>query len=986
MRLIALIMIPAMVAGILAGLRVRDDIRDAQVFTRIEHLATLGDGLANLVQELEDERDSMAQNLMAAGREQDDTLSKQRADTDRAVVIVRGLIGDIGNSYSPLVRAKVRDLRYRLGSLAGLRELAGQTNASATSAIAVYSQLISALLDFNDLISQGSPDAELAESTRSFAALARAKDLASQERAMATVVLLAGGFSTPAERDLLQTTRSQQDSQLTVFRSTATTAQRQFFDDTVTGPEIGQIEALFQQILIASGNSPTLGVRSQLNARSAQSWRTATTARLENMRKVEQRISASLVSDSRGLKDDAWRAGFTDAAVLLVGLLLAICATVIVARSLVRPLRRLRDGALEVASSRLPGLVERLRDPQAAAAGIEVEPVQINSSDEIGEVARAFDEVHREAVRLASNEAMLRGNVNAMFVNLSRRSQSLIERQLRLIDDLEQGEQDDKRLASLFRLDHLATRMRRNCENLLVLGGQEQVRRWNQPVPLVDIVRASLSEVEQYDRVGVRVQGDVSVIGPVVNDLIHLVAELVENATVFSAEHTKVTISGHMLSGGGAMLQITDNGVGMTAEELEAANWRLANPPVVDVSVARRMGLFVVGRLAGRHGIRVELRAALSGGITAFALLPARAVASDENQSARRRQLDMVPEVPAINSARPPAAIGSGAGDRQAIGRRRWDDQPSLSPSAPSDYDGHRDPFQPPVQPDFPARPQPDYAAPVQADYGAPAQADYPAPAQADYAAPGQADYPAPVQPDTRTAPQPIVGRQPGAQPDFSGTGPQAGYGGPAAAHPDFGGAGAQPEFGRPAGPPRPLGRPTGSQPAVPPDRDRGMAPQAEEMPSWEAQPGGVSWDDGPPPAELPKRQERSPIFDAMESEWFQRRTTPAADTAPPVWSSPADEGWQAAEIVRQPNSGGRTSAGLPKRVPGKNRVPGAVHAASAAAAPAAAPSAAPPPPQTPPQSADTIRNRFASFQQGVHRGRAQATNPDDSSRTGETP
>ena len=193
---------------------------------------------------------------------------------------------------------------------------------------------------------------------------------------------------------------------------------------------------------------------------------------------------------------------------------------------------------------------------------------------------------------------MLRGNVNAMFVNLSRRSQSLIERQLRLIEDLEQSEQDSSRLDSLFKLDHLATRMRRNCENLLVLGGQEQARRWNKPVPLVDVVRASLSEVEQYERVTLRIQDEVSVIGRVVNDLVHLVAELVENATSFSPEHTKVAVSGHLLSGGGAMLQISDSGVGMSPDELEEANWRLANPPTIDVSVSRRMGLFVVGRLA----------------------------------------------------------------------------------------------------------------------------------------------------------------------------------------------------------------------------------------------------------------------------------------------------------------------------------------------------------------------------------------------------
>src|SRR5262249_528534 len=151
-------------------------------------------------------------------------------------------------------------------------------------------------------------------------------------------------------------------------------------------------------------------------------------------------------------------------------------------RSMVRPLRRLRAGALEVAGMRLPETVRRMSEGEGADAQLEGEPIDVDSTDEIGEVARAFDQVHREAVRLAANGGALRGNVNAMFVNLSRRSQSLVERQIRLIDDLEQGEQDSERLGNLFQMDHLATRMRRNSENLLVLAGHDVSRRWTQAV------------------------------------------------------------------------------------------------------------------------------------------------------------------------------------------------------------------------------------------------------------------------------------------------------------------------------------------------------------------------------------------------------------------------------------------------------------------------------------------------------------------------
>ena len=278
-------------------------------------------------------------------------------------------------------------------------------------------------------------------------------------------------------------------------------------------------------------------------------------------------------------------------------------------------------------------------------------------------MARAFDQVHREAVRLAADEAMLRGNLNAMFVNLSRRSQSLIERQLSLIDNLEQTEQDADRLSSLFRLDHLATRMRRNSENLLVLAGHEGAsRRWSQPVPLVDVLRAAISEIEQYERVVLNVQPGIQVIGQAVNDVVHLVAEIVENATTFSPEDTQVYVTGQPLTSGGVLLDITDNGVGISEQEMSHANWRLDNPPVVDVAVSRRMGLFVVGRLAARHGVRVRLRHAQSGGLTALIWLPESVAAPENGQPLgrlRKFEADDYGPAPSLSA---PTQVGANGG------------------------------------------------------------------------------------------------------------------------------------------------------------------------------------------------------------------------------------------------------------------------------------------------------------------------------------
>ncbi len=303
-------------------------------------------------------------------------------------------------------------------------------------------------------------------------------------------------------------------------------------------------------------------------------------ATISQMRGVESQVVGSIIAQSRALRRGADRSALVTGIVVLSTLVLLLILTAIIASSMVRPLRRLRAGALDVAGVRLPEKVRQLSETGGGGETFDVEPIDVTSTDEVGEVARAFDQVHREALRLAANEAMLRSNVNAMFVSLSRRSRSLVERQIKLIDELEQGEQDAERLSNLFRLDHLATRMRRNSDNLLVLAGHDTVRRWGNPVTLVDVLRAAVSEIEQYKRVTLNIQPGNSVAGNAVNDVVHLLAELLENAASYSPGDTPVKVAGHPLTSGGVLLDITDHGVGMGAEEMANANWRLENPPV----------------------------------------------------------------------------------------------------------------------------------------------------------------------------------------------------------------------------------------------------------------------------------------------------------------------------------------------------------------------------------------------------------------------
>jgi signal transduction histidine kinase len=470
-----------------------------------------------------------------------------------------------------------------------------------------YSRIVTDLLVLGQNTGQGVSDVTLSETVRVLGLVSRMKEDASQQRAILTAALIQQTLD-PGAGPRCRTPR----------RTRTPTSPR-----STCRPPTPSAQAFQTSVVPVAG--PAGGAsccsrpwREARRCGTTRRRRTTSTAHHERDQLPAGVGRADLVSAiiarTVQLRNAAVVSALVTAVAVLVLLGLALLFTVMVARSMVRPLRRLRAGALEVAGVRLPETVRRMSETEGAAVPLEVEPIDVDSSDEIGEVARAFDQVHREALRLASNEAALRGNVNAMFVNLSRRSQSLVERQIRLIDDLEQGEQDAERLANLFQMDHLATRMRRNSENLLVLAGHEVSRRWTQSVALVDVLRAAVSEIEQYERVTLNVQPGISVRGQAVNDVVHLIAELAENASSFSAADTPVKVSGHLLNSGGVLLDITDQGVGMGAEEMAHANWRLDNPPVVDVAVSRRMGLFVVARLAARHGIRVRLRPASAGG------------------------------------------------------------------------------------------------------------------------------------------------------------------------------------------------------------------------------------------------------------------------------------------------------------------------------------------------------------------------------------
>ena len=384
----------------------------------------------------------------------------------------------------------------------------------------------------------------------------------------------------------------------------------------------------------ASAPSPDPGeprtnwlVRTRLCLLAVVSAAAAALATASFIRAVGAFQRASADSNVSSMRDGAIASAILALLFAAVILAVGLCSALILIRSVLRPLRQLRTGAVELTEVWLPDALRNISlghisRTDGKGRPLAVKAVGVSALDEIGDVARAFDQVQGEVLRLADNEARLRGKLSEMFTELSGRGQTLMEHQLRLIDELGQTELDAGRRASLVTMNHLATRMRRYSQNLLVLAGHELPGHWSRPVILVDVIRAAVAQTGEYERVSVSVQPDIAVSGPAVIDVVHLIAELAENAASLSAADTPVDISGRALVTGGVLVEVTDQGVGMNPEMMAQANWRLENPPPVDVAVSRNMGLFVVGRLAMRHGVKVRLQPAATGGLTALVWLP----------------------------------------------------------------------------------------------------------------------------------------------------------------------------------------------------------------------------------------------------------------------------------------------------------------------------------------------------------------------------
>ncbi|MEV0640625.1 nitrate- and nitrite sensing domain-containing protein [Streptomyces sp. NPDC050619] len=539
-------------------------------------------------------------------------LRSTRDATDDAIIKIRQ------NAKDPDVRdgldadddERVTALLDAFDGIDSLRRSVEEGTVTRSQALDLYNRLIDpcyALLASVD----GVDSVDLDKQARALVNITRARELLSREDALLGSALVVGKLSRDEIRevsDLVAQRTLLYDISLPVLPATERERYESFWTNAATAP----MRSAEQDVIASDPGAP--------HAVTAKSWDAAAGSVLDELATLDDqagdRYQDRVRPDAIGVIVKAAVAGVLG----LVALLFSLVLSVRVGRGLIRDLRQLRLDAHEASGVRLPSVMRRLSAGEQVDVETEVPRLEYDKN-EMGEVGKALNTLQRAAVEAAVKQAELRAGVSEVFVNLARRSQVLLHKQLTLLDTMERRTEDTDELADLFRLDHLTTRMRRHAEGLVILSGAAPSRQWRKPVQLMDVVRAAVAEVEDYERIEVRRLPRVAVTGPAVADLTHLVAELLENATVFSPPHTAVQVLGERVANG-FTLEIHDRGLGMAADALLDANLRLAETPEFELSDTDRLGLFVVSRLAQRQNVRVSLQPSPYGGTTAVVFIP----------------------------------------------------------------------------------------------------------------------------------------------------------------------------------------------------------------------------------------------------------------------------------------------------------------------------------------------------------------------------
>jgi signal transduction histidine kinase len=662
-KLFVILLAPMLVIVALVAVGVRDRRADAADATRVEDLSSFALVGADLVSQLQVEQIRSAMFSASRGNNGRTDLDSQRARTDAAINRYQTALEKLDpGPESGSLSANLELARTRLNSIRGLR---GQVDSSLSQPYTVtelYGDAISSFVGVNSSLTGEANDPDL---LRGLDAMARVEQLREAQSAQAALIVAAsqsGGFTDrsgsicPDVRNdcesydrAVAAGQSYARSQDNLSRSGATPAQKQA---VANAQGVLAYQDMASQVMAqgVDGNGVTVPVPTAFKAAADG---------LQGLTDVDNSLTQQVVDTARSQEQAASRSVMLYLLAGAVGLAIAFGIAVVVARSITGPLSRLTKAAGKLSGEQLPALVQQLRSPEDEeneAIAETLTPIEVDSHDEIGDLAAAFNSIQAVTVDVAEEQGrLLRKGIGDIFVNLARRNQSLLDRQIEFIDHLESNERDPDQLDNLFKLDHLATRMRRNAESLLVMAGADPPRRRGAPVPVSDVVRVAIGEVEDYQRVHLLALDEATVAANVAADLAHLLSELMENATNASPPNTSVEVLGRYDARNGYVVTVADRGIGMSEDQLADANHHLAHPPMVGLVISRSLGLTVVGRLAARYGLSVRLAPRDDGGIVATVALPYGLVEYPDEES-----------VPAPSALEVMAAVGG----RPTRGRR----------------------------------------------------------------------------------------------------------------------------------------------------------------------------------------------------------------------------------------------------------------------------------------------------------------------------
>ncbi|WP_018686623.1 sensor histidine kinase [Actinokineospora enzanensis] len=605
--------------------------------------------------------------LTALSTANPDTLAlrTQQQASDKAIADLRTALDNLSANAPAEVNARVQALNQALAPLPQRRAQVESGRADKTEIYNYYNSVLDAGTALFDTQARILPDPVVVQAGLTATDIFRAADRMSRASSLGSAAIAAGTFNADQHVEF--------SNLVGAYRAGLVTAAGEGTDKVkahyqrLTSAESWLRLTTFENAMIGAAPRPegTTGtgrnrVEPPVMPVRAADWESVTSTASEEL--VRLAIEQATDGVDLGLQraDDKFFEVIVGSLIALLAVVTGIVLAVRISRRLVNKalvtrLDRLKNDSLRLAHERLPGIVDRLRTGDHVDVGVEVPPLDYGT-DEIGQVADAFNAAQYTAIAAAVKESQAREGVNRVFLGIAHRHQGLVHRQLKILDKMEREEENPEHLDALFQLDHLATRARRNAENLIILAGEQPGRQWRKPVRLLDILRAAVAETEQYVRVRVQQVPDVALQGVAVADTIHLVAELVDNAASFSPPRSQVEVYTSLVSGGVAV-EIEDHGLGMTAEDREAANQMLARPPEFDAMALRgesRLGLFVVARLAARRAIRVELRESPYGGTVALVFIPSDIVAETVEYVPENEPPSPRPRIPArVPAARP---------------------------------------------------------------------------------------------------------------------------------------------------------------------------------------------------------------------------------------------------------------------------------------------------------------------------------------------